>query len=180
MLFHTRMPFHNSHACFYPPAVLYPNAVPNSNALQVDRPAAAAGFSTAAVGGYTNSAVNKVHGDYTANGAPKRVLQLSLPSQSGSFKSPPMSEQEALAVVSGGRFMILNVWRSISTEVRPASSANTFCRFIMGNLLFTVVYCLGRPHKCSRCRCRCRCLRAATSTSSSKYCHNIDFVRRAP
>lgn len=85
---------------------------------KVEKPGTAKGFGTSAVGGFVTSAVNKVHGDYTADGAPRRVLQLSKPTESGSYgDKPPLTPEEAEEIVRGDRrFAIVNVWRNISRE----------------------------------------------------------------
>eukprot|EP00927_Polykrikos_kofoidii_P068886 TRINITY_DN6423_c0_g2_i2.p1 TRINITY_DN6423_c0_g2~~TRINITY_DN6423_c0_g2_i2.p1 ORF type:complete len:341 (-),score=72.42 TRINITY_DN6423_c0_g2_i2:353-1375(-) len=78
----------------------------------------AKGFGTAALGSAVSMAVNKVHGDYTATGAPRRIVGLSQPSESGSFfDKPPLTKDEADKIVAGNRrFAIVNVWRNISRD----------------------------------------------------------------
>jgi hypothetical protein len=82
---------------------------------KVDDPGSAKGFGTAQIGGFVSNAVNKVHGDYTTVGAPRRVLGLSTVTDDASFDQPPLSKEEAQEIVDGGRrFMIVNVWRNTS------------------------------------------------------------------
>jgi hypothetical protein len=60
--------------------------------------------------GGTAAPVPRVHCDYTAEGAPRRLAQLI---RDGLF--PEMGEAEA-AKLEAGRFAFINVWRSISDE----------------------------------------------------------------
>ena len=74
----------------------------------------ARGFGVASKDGSTSNAVNKVHGDYTTAGAPRRVMGLSKPTESGSFDVPLLSAQEAADVIDNRRYAIINVWRNIA------------------------------------------------------------------
>jgi hypothetical protein len=108
---------------------------------KVSQANSAKGFGTAAVGGSVTMAVNKVHGDYTDAGAPRRVLLLSKTSQGTSFTTPPLTEQEAEAIASGGhRFQIVNVWRNISKEapVKRMPLAVLDCTTVKDDDLFVV------------------------------------------
>jgi len=107
---------------------------------RVHEAGSAKGFGVASKGGFTASAVNKVHGDYTAWGAPRRVLELSRPTESGSFVEPPLSEKEAQEIVAARRFMIVNVWRNISREapVKRMPLALVDCTSVGAEDTFTV------------------------------------------
>jgi len=85
---------------------------------KVEKPDTAAGFGTAAQGSFVTQAVNRVHGDYTIAGAPRRVVGLSQPTESGTYgDSPPLSADEADEIIRGDRrFAIVNVWRNISRK----------------------------------------------------------------
>lgn len=72
------------------------------------------GVGVAARGSSVTAPVNRVHGDYTAQGGPKRVQAMSQPTASGSWVEPPLSEAQAEEIVKGRRYAIVNVWRSIS------------------------------------------------------------------
>merc|ERR1740121_2812414 len=77
---------------------------------RVQKAGSAAGFGIAPTGGFVNRAVNKVHGDYTLDGAPRRVRELAKPTKSGSFgEKPPLTEEEAEEIVNNRRFLIINV-----------------------------------------------------------------------
>lgn len=66
------------------------------------------------------NAVTRVHGDYTASpngpseGGAKRVLELCKTTDSGSYLTPPLTEEEANHIVAHKRFAIVNAWRNIS------------------------------------------------------------------
>ena len=62
-----------------------------------------------------------VHGDYAMEGAPKRMLNFGLPPKhNDSFLKfngeRPLIPPEELEELKGRRFVIINVWRNISTE----------------------------------------------------------------
>jgi hypothetical protein len=65
-----------------------------------------------------------VHGDYTLRSAPERLHQLTRPPSGNDTlrgflpvgESPILPEDAARASIAGGRFAIINVWRSIADE----------------------------------------------------------------
>ena len=65
-----------------------------------------------------------VHGDYTLTGAPQRLRELARPPSGNDTLRGVLSEHESLlsqeavtrALDGGGRFAIINVWRSIAEE----------------------------------------------------------------
>jgi hypothetical protein len=75
------------------------------------------GKATAPRGGHTSTAVNKVHGDYTETGAPRRVDLMSKPVAAGSsatYDEPPLTPEEAEDIINKRRYLIVNVWRNTS------------------------------------------------------------------
>ena len=107
-------------------AVVFDHTLRNITAESAKQSASGRGIGVAAIGGWASAGVNRVHGDYTAAGAPRRVSQLSRPSDSSSFGDrPPLTELEANAIASGRRrFAVVNVWRSTaatgcSVETQP-------------------------------------------------------------
>jgi len=108
---------------------------------RVQKAGTAAGFGTAPTGGFVDKAVNKVHGDYTSVGAPRRVLELSKPTASGSFADePPLTQGQAQEIVDRRRFLIVNVWRNISraAPVKRMPLAYVDCETVAADDMFTV------------------------------------------
>jgi len=124
--------------------VLFDHTLRRITAESAQASAGGRGFGVAAIGGWASASVNRVHGDYTAAGAPRRVSQLSLPSDSSSFgDEPPLTGHEASAIASGRRrFAVVNVWRSTaatgcSVETQPLALLD--CSSVQDDVdLFTV------------------------------------------
>jgi len=68
----------------------------------------------AAAGG-TAAPVPRVHCDYTASGAPRRLIQLGQEGIFSRLKGRNLSEAET-AALAAGRFAFINVWRSICDD----------------------------------------------------------------
>ena len=66
-------------------AVLFDHTLRRITPESAKQAAGGAGIGVAAIGGWATAGVNRVHGDYTLAGAPRRVVGLSAPSASGSF-----------------------------------------------------------------------------------------------
>lgn len=59
--------------------------------------------------------VPRVHCDYTANGAPRRLLQLGREGIYSRVRGRVLTEED-VAELAAGRFAFINVWRSIDAE----------------------------------------------------------------
>jgi len=104
--------------------VLFDHTLRRITAESAQASAGGRGIGVAAIGGWATAGVNRVHGDYTLAGAPRRVTQLSIPSDSGSFGAePPLTVAEAEEIVSGRRrFAVVNVWRSTASGDTPVET----------------------------------------------------------
>jgi hypothetical protein len=133
-------------------AVLFDHTLRRITPESAKQAAGGAGIGVAAIGGWATAGVNRVHGDYTLAGAPRRVVGLSAPSASGSFAdAPPLTSAEAERIVAGRRFAVVNVWRSTALCGRPVETqplAVLDCSSVRpgGEHLFTVelVFYSGR------------------------------------